>query len=98
MKTIKIFDVVGEFGENKDVARDLRTGQILPELEAGREITLDFEGVTSATQSFIHALISDPIRTRGADVLDKIVFKNCNETLKEIIGIVTDYMQEGAGI
>jgi len=42
----------------------------------------------------MHALISDLIRKYGIDVLDKIYFKNCNETVTKIINIVVDYMQE----
>ena len=38
--------------------------------------------------------ISDLIRKDGSQVLDKLSFKNCNETIKKIITIVVDYMQE----
>ncbi|MCF1193529.1 STAS-like domain-containing protein, partial [Mangrovimonas sp. AS39] len=71
----------------------IRIKKINPILKRGESIELDFEGVTSATQSFIHALISQLIRYYGTEVLDKIQFKNCNNTLKKIIEIVTDYMQ-----
>ena len=93
MKTIVIFDKAGAFAENKDVARELRLTKILPALEKSEEVVLDFENVTAVTQSFIHALISDVIRKRGIDVLNEISFKNCNETVKKVIRIVTDYMQ-----
>lgn len=91
---IKIFEKTGEFAENKDVARDMRLKEIMPSLEKGEEIILNFGGVNSATQSFIHALISEVIREKTIEVLDKIEFKNCNDTIKKIIGIVTDYMQK----
>lgn len=82
------------FAENKDIARDIRLTQIIPALEEGQKIILDFEHIDSATQSFVHALISDLMRKYGNDVLDKISFKSCNATIQKIIGIVTDYMQE----
>jgi len=94
MIQIKLFPEVGSFAENKDLAKTLRLKKIIPALKKKQEVTLDFEKVDSATQSFIHALISDLIRTYGADVLDRIRFKNCSETIKTIIKIVTDYMQE----
>lgn len=94
MKTIKIFPVTGSFAENKDSARNIRIKQIIPALKSNEEITLDFENVDSATQSFIHALISDVLRTYGIETLDKIYFKNCSDTIKKIINIVVDYMQE----
>lgn len=95
MKQISIHEKTGAFAENKDLARDLRLKEIIPSLEQGEEVTLDFNGVDAATQSFIHALISDVLRKFGNDALDLIAFKDCNETIRKIIGIVVDYMQEG---
>ncbi len=94
MTNIKLFKKIGQFAENKDVARDIRLKEIIPALEKHKNIILDFEKVEGATQSFIHALISDLIRKYGNDVLDSIQFKSCNETVKGIITIVVDYMQE----
>ncbi len=94
MTHIKLFEKVGEFAENKDIAADIRVKKLIPALEKGKRIVLDFENVEGATQSFIHALISDLIRKYGSEVLEKIEFKACNETIKGIITIVVDYMQE----
>ena len=94
MIEIKLFPIVGSFAENKDLARDIRIKKIIPALENKQEIILDFEGIDSATQSFIHALISDLLRKYGTEVLDRISFKSCSETVKKIINIVVDYMQE----
>jgi len=94
MLSIKLVDHVGTFAENKDVAQLLRKEKIVPALEKGEEVILDFQDITAATQSFIHALVSDLIRNYGPRVLDKVLFKNCNETVQKIVGIVVDYMQE----
>ncbi|MEK7790244.1 MAG: STAS-like domain-containing protein [Deltaproteobacteria bacterium] len=99
MKSISIFDRAGSFAENKDVARDIRTQEIIPTLKNKKEeIILDFRNVEAATQSFVHALISDVIRQYGNEALDRIVFKSCHNTIKKIITIVVDYTQEGMGI
>jgi hypothetical protein len=94
MKKIALFKRTGNFAENKDLAREIRLKEMIPALDSNEDVTLDFEGIDSATQSFIHALISDIIRKYGAEVLDKLYFKNCNETVKKIISIVVEYMQE----
>lgn len=94
MIEIKMLPLAGQFGENKDIARKIRLEQILPSLEKGEEIVLDFQGMEAATQSFIHALISDIIRMYGINILDKLYFKNCNPTVSKIISIVVDYMQD----
>lgn len=96
MKLIKIRDHAGAFAENKDIARDIRLKEIVPALERKEEVTLDFAGVDATTQSFIHALISDLLRKYGSDVLDRVEFKSCDDTVRKIITIVVDYMQEGA--
>ena len=87
MKEIKLFSLVGAFAENKDVAREIRLQKIIPELEKGQEVALNFEKIDSVTQSFIHALISDLIRKYGNRVLDRVYFKHCNETVQKIINI-----------
>ena len=97
MKRIAIFDKAGAFAENKDVARDIRIQEIMPALERNEEVLLDFRRVDAATQSFIHALISEALRKYGGDALERIAFKSCNDTVKKLINIVVDYMQEGMG-
>ena len=94
MSIVTIYELAGSFAENKDVARDIRLQKIIPILNKGKEIIIDFEGVDSATQSFVHALISDLFRLYGNDILDRIQFKSCNETVRGIISIVVGYMQE----
>ena len=91
-----MIDKVGGFAENKDIAQELRKEIINPALTKGEKVTLDFENVDGTTQSFIHALISDPIRNMGPEVLDNLIFKNCNSTVQKIVEIVVDYMQESS--
>jgi hypothetical protein len=93
MNTIELFPHTGTFAENKDVARDIRLNIIIPLLESGNNLVLDFAKVESITQSFCHALISDLMRNYGVDVLDRISFANCSITVSKIIEIVVDYMQ-----
>jgi len=98
MKTIPIVERAGAFAENKDVARSIRINEIVPMLNVGEEVALDFHGVDAATQSFIHALISDLIRKYGVSVLDRMEFKSCHVKVRKIIEIVVEYMQEGMGL
>ncbi len=95
MKTIILFEFTGDFAENKDIARDLRLKKIEPSLKKGISLIIDFNGVTSATQSFIHALISETIRVFGVEVLNQVAFKNCSDRIKTIIEIVVEYVQDG---
>lgn len=93
MRTIHIKQEAGVFAENKDIASVMRETIVLPTLRDNQEMQLDFEGVEGVTQSFVHATISEAIREFGPEVLEHIVFKNCNESVRSIIEIVVDYMQ-----
>ena len=94
---ITLIDRVGQYAENKDTARDIRQNDIIPAIDSGEEVVHDFEGVDTATQSFIHALISEVISKYGNAALDRIVFKSCNDSIKQFVNIVTGYMQDAIG-
>jgi hypothetical protein len=91
---IKMKQLVGSFAENKDIAKQIRIEQTMPALSKGKEVVIDFNGVAGATQSFIHALISDPIREFRDVAYANLVFKNANDDVRTIISIVYRYMQE----
>ena len=93
-KSIKMRKITGDFAENKDIAKELRIEKIITALSKGDEIVMDFDGISGATQSFIHALISDPIRELRNVAFDHLVYKNANDDIREIISIVYRYMQE----
>jgi len=93
-RVIKMQKLTGDFAENKDIAKKLRIEKIMPFLLKGDEIIIDFKEVDGVTQSFIHALISDPIREFKEVAFDKLYYRNANKDVKEIISIVYRYMQE----
>jgi hypothetical protein len=88
---IKMFDIFGDFAEDKDAAAKLREEKIKQSIEKSENIILDFEGVTLVTQSFIHALISNVLRMRGEEALDSLEFKNCVPVVKGIVSTVVQY-------
>ncbi len=91
---INMLNEVGDFAENKDVARRLRIKEIMPALLDEDEVILDFDGVTGATQSFIHALIVSPMREFKDVFFEKVRFKNCTATIQKVVQIVSEYTQE----
>src|SRR5438270_14072136 len=94
MNRLRIAESVGDFAGDKDVATALREDKIKPILSAGRPLVLDFGGVEFATQSFIHALVSQLIRSDDFNALSLLTFENCTPSLRELIEIVADYSQE----
>jgi len=87
----------GGFAEDKDAARDIRVTSILPALEKGETLVLDFSDVKYATQSYIHALIGEPLKRYPETVLDRIEFKNCSPQLRSLVELVVDYSLGGFG-
>jgi len=72
----------------------MREERIRPALTRGGRVTIDFTGVTLATQSFVHALISDVLRHEGEKALDRMTFKGCIRGVKGIIQTVVQYSLE----
>lgn len=94
MRKIAVYKVAGEFAENKDIAKKWREEIILPTLAQNKEIEIDFSKVTGVTQSFIHALVSEPIRKYRNSAFDNLIFLNANGIIQQIITTVYHYMQE----
>jgi hypothetical protein len=82
--------------ESKDEAKKVRQSVILPALARGQRVRLDFQRVDFATQSFIHALISDAIRRYGEEAFDLLEFKNCTDEVREIVMTVFEYTLDAA--
>jgi hypothetical protein len=96
MKTrIQLTAGIGGFAEDKDYARELRKKNILPSLDKGERISLDFRLVKYATQSFIHALIGEALKKHGEEVLDRIEFQQCTPQIQSVIELVVDYSLGG---
>lgn len=83
------------FAEDKDEARKLRKEKILPVLDKGQRLTLDFSDVRYATQSYVHALLGEALQKFGDPVLDSIEFKDCSPSVQSVIELVVDYSLGG---
>ena len=93
-ETVIMRDIIGDFGENKDLARSVRQKNIIPAIAQDSSIALDFSGVNGATQSFIHALIAEPNMRFREQAFDNLFYINANDDISEIISIVYRYLQE----
>jgi hypothetical protein len=95
MIEINILNYCGNFAENKDAAKKLREEIIKPAIkEENLPIQIDFDGVDSSTQSFIHALLSSIFQKEGEKTLDYFEFLKCNEAIQSLITTVINYSLE----
>lgn len=83
------------FAEDKDAARSIRLSKILPALEKGQCVRLDFARVNYATQSYVHSLIGEALQRHGDRTLDQIEFRNCSASVRSVIELVVDYSLGG---
>jgi hypothetical protein len=95
MKVIELLPGIAGFAEDKDQAKSIRLRTLLPALERGENIVLDFRHVKYATQSFIHALLGEALHRYREDLLDRVEFKNCTPQLQSVIELVVDYSLGG---
>src|SRR5690242_1404146 len=84
-------EVPGPIAQDKDWARQARLDVLLPTLAARVDVRLDFSKTTIATQSFVHALISEAIRTYGEDVLTILEFHGCSPQVELTVKTVITY-------
>lgn len=91
---IEIATSTGDFAEDKDAAAEIRKKSVEPALKRGQSVVLDFTGVRLTTQSFIHALVSSPLRKHGEASLQLLEFKGCNKLVRGIIETVVQYSLE----
>ncbi|MCG3127723.1 MAG: hypothetical protein CHACPFDD_02593 [Phycisphaerae bacterium] len=80
---------VASFLEDVERAALTRKAQILPAIERGDHVVLDFGGARFVTQSFAHALLYEVFKTPGS--LTKLVFRGCTRGTEEAIRLVAAY-------
>jgi len=80
---------VADFLENVEQAAQVRDSKLVPCISEGRWVVLDFAEVRFATQSFVHALIYEPLRMRGG--LLRLSFLHCKRATEEAVRTVAAY-------
>ena len=75
----------GSFLANVDVANAFRFTEVEPALSEGREVTLDFRGVTNMTSSFGNALVATLMAHHSEDFSERVRFANCDPLIREMI-------------
>jgi hypothetical protein len=80
----------GRYAEDKQLAIRLRDGKILPAIEKGISITVDFEEVISAPHSLLNALLATPIQRLGLAAYKKIKVINASPEIRETVDFIMD--------
>lgn len=75
----------GSFLANGDVANAFRFTEVEPALTQGREVTMDFHGVTNMTSSFGNALVATLMAHHPDDFSERVRFANCDPLIRQMI-------------
>lgn len=81
---------VAQFEEDVEAAANCRESIILPSINGGKLVVLDFNTVRFATQSFVHALMYKVIRD-GQQIGATLSIANCTNATREAIMAVAAY-------
>ena len=87
---VSVFNYFGKWAEDKDRAITFRDRHLLPAIEAGKRIDLDFRDVETAPHSFLNALLATPVRRLGPRAYQWIRIYNAPGSIHEIIDKVLE--------
>jgi hypothetical protein len=79
-----------EFEENVEAAAIVRDNTVLPSINSGKMVVLDFYKVKFATQSFVHALMYKVIRD-GQQIGATLSIARCTNSTREAVIAVAAY-------
>lgn len=75
----------GSFLASGDVANAFRFTEVEPALTQGKEVTLDFHGVTNMTSSFGNALVATLMSHHPVDFSERVRFANCDPLIRQML-------------
>ncbi|MFC4995226.1 STAS-like domain-containing protein [Rubritalea tangerina] len=86
-------ELVGSFAANGTMGDQLRIDKIEPLWKESEKIILNFEGVSSMTDSFANAFIGNIVERHPEDFRAKLRFINCSPLVKSFIKGALQYAQ-----
>ncbi|KPY28744.1 STAS-like domain-containing protein [Pseudomonas syringae] len=81
---------VRDFEEDVERASQIREIEIIPKINSGSMVVIDFRGVSFATQSFVHALMYKVVRD-GQTLGSSLSIANCSNSTREAVMAVAAY-------
>ena len=82
---MNIENYFGKWAEDKDAAISFRDRRLIPAIQEGKKIELDFRGVETVPHSFLNALLATPVQLLGVKAYQWICVRNATGTIHEII-------------
>ena len=87
---LNVENYFGRYAENKEEAIRFRDRHLLPAVDDGKTILLDFGNVVSSPHSFLSALLAIPIQRLGMPAYKRIKVTNAVPEIRETIDFILD--------
>ena len=80
----------GRYAEDKQLAIKLRDKNLLPAIDTGAAVTIDFEHIVSAPHSVLNALLATAVQRLGLTAYKKIKVINASPEIRETVDFIMD--------
>lgn len=87
---LSIFNYFGPNAEVKEEAVRHRDKYLLPAIDQGKKILIDFDQVNSAPHSFLSALVATPVKRLGMSAYKRLRIINATPEIRETIDFIMD--------
>lgn len=87
---LSIYNYFGRFADDKAAAISYRDKYLMPAVDEGKSIIVDFNEVASSTHSFLNALLASPIRKMGLLAYKRIRIINALSEIRETVDYILD--------
>lgn len=87
---LNVYNYFGKNADDKQAAISYRNRHLLPAIDEGKVLILDFDGVETSTHSFLNALLASPVRRLGMSAYKRIKISRAKTDIRETIDYVMD--------
>ena len=85
-----IYNYFGSYAEDKEAAIKHRDTKLIPAVNEGKTIVIDFDNVSTAPHSLLSALVATPVKILGMAAYKKIRIVNANPEIRETLDFIFD--------
>ncbi|MDM8559556.1 ATP-binding protein [Candidatus Parabeggiatoa sp. HSG14] len=87
---LSIENYFGRYAEDKEAALKYRDKKLIPAVNKGQPLLIDFDNVISAPHSFLSGLLATPIKLLGLKAYKKIKIVNAAPEIRETVDYILD--------
>ncbi|MGB3420800.1 MAG: DUF4325 domain-containing protein [Dolichospermum sp.] len=87
---VSVRNYCGRYAEEKSTAIMIRDTKLIPAIDEGKSLLIDFDEIALAPHSFLSALLAVPIRQYGMQAYKNIKIINADSVIRETIDYILD--------